>query len=88
MLLKNDRSLRKSIDEADQLLPKLINNEGAGTEEADFLKTVDKTIVCVDDNFVNLSSFKMQLEMMGFQGEIQCLQGSQATLDFIYDFLY
>ena len=25
-----------------------------------------KTILCIDDNFVNLSSFRLQLEMMGF----------------------
>ena len=50
--------------------------------------TQNKTIICVDDNFVNLSSFRLQLEMMGFKGDIRCFQSSQLALDFIYDFLY
>ena len=50
--------------------------------------TENKTIICVDDNFVNLSSFRLQFEMMGFKGEFNGFQGCQATIDFIYDFLY
>ena len=36
----------------------------------------NRTIICVDDNFVNLNSIRLQLETMGFQGDIRCFQSA------------
>ena len=66
------------VDEEDNLL----GNGGANGHRMDqdsyrnhlafSTDTRKKTILCVDDNFVNLSSFRLQLEMMGFKGDIRC----------------
>ena len=45
----------------------------------------DRTIICVDDNFVNLNSIRLQLETMGFLGDIRCFQSAQLALDFVFN---
>lgn len=37
----------------------------------------------MDDNFVNLSSIRLMLEMMGYEGKIKCFQSSLVAIDFI-----
>ena len=33
-------------------------------------KAPKRVIICVDDNFLNLNSFKIMLGMLGYKGEI------------------
>ena len=43
--------------------------------------------MCLDDNFMNLFSLKIMLEMWGFKGELQQFQSSELALEFIKEVL-
>ena len=74
------------MSKAEKLVPmqRHIIEEERKTVES--LKDLNKnTIMCVDDNFVNLSAIKLQLEMSGYKGEIQRFSSTQNALDFIFN---
>ena len=44
-----------------------------------------KVIMCVDDNYVNLSSMKIQLETMGYKGDIHLFQATYTAMEFVFE---
>ena len=42
-------------------------------------------IICVDDNFVNLNSIRLMVEMMGYEGKIKCFYNSILAIDYLKD---
>ena len=51
------------------LEPSLLSKKNTNVNIAELS---EKIIVCVDDNFVNLNSIKLMLEMIGFRGQVKC----------------
>ena len=56
-------------DETDK---KAAEEEDKDEDEDEDQQVVKGTIVCVDSNFINLTSIRLMLEMTSYEGEIEC----------------
>ena len=45
--------------------------------------TNKRVIVCIDENYTNLNSLRIMLNMVGYTGAVKCFKSSQKALDYI-----
>ena len=67
----------------DKGIRQLQDNQAIETADEREAAAGSNTIVCVDNNFVNLTSIRLMLEMIGYKGDIQSFESSQMALNFI-----